>query len=259
MTSLEGQLSSAWTSDLFMRVLSSQGRKQVTCVFRAGPPWTNSHTVAATILVWTAVILNSSETSGPLSNGSSLEVYIKIFWSWKGGFARTPSNPPCLRAWARSLCYWGNNRFVWWKTSSACQHTTYLPHLGPDVIWLHKSWLDEDKFELSSKTKSELSDPVCFRTYLFHHCTSKFSQQYYIHNHDSAIKIVVISIQIRNVTSHIIGYNIAALCAPQHEVECLAVIKEQWLSDIHTCQSPTEPFMVFTNFVEIRYIPQNFL
>ena len=43
---------------------------------------------------------------------------------------------------------------------------------------------------------------------------------------------------------------------PQHEVEYLlliVVIKEQWLSDIHTVSSPTEPFMVFTNFVEIRY------
>ena len=43
---------------------------------------------------------------------------------------------------------------IWDMTSSGC-----------------KNWLDEDKFELSSKTKSELSDPVCFRTYLFHHCT----------------------------------------------------------------------------------------
>ena len=45
------------------------------------------------------VVLNSSETSGPLSNGRilklcSLEVYIKSFGGQIGGFARTPSSPP---------------------------------------------------------------------------------------------------------------------------------------------------------------------
>ena len=35
----------------------------------------NSHSVAATRLVWTAVILNSSETSGPLLNGRILKMY----------------------------------------------------------------------------------------------------------------------------------------------------------------------------------------
>ena len=56
-------------------------------------------TVAATRLVWTAVILNSSETSGPLSNGRilkmcSLEVYIKSFGSQKGGSLEPPRTPP---------------------------------------------------------------------------------------------------------------------------------------------------------------------
>ena len=83
--------------------------------------------------------------------------------------------------WAtRSLCCGGNNSFFGWKTSwnsPACQYTIYPPHLEPDIIWLHKSWLDKNKFELSSKTKSELSDPAFSRTYLFHCCTSKSSQQ----------------------------------------------------------------------------------
>jgi len=53
--------------------------------------------IAATRLAWTAVILNSCETtSGPLSNGRALKMcsVYKIFWRPKGGFARTPSNPP---------------------------------------------------------------------------------------------------------------------------------------------------------------------
>ena len=58
------------------------------------------NTVAATRA---AVILNCNETSGPHSNGIGyLKVHFrgvyKIFWRSKGGFARTPSNPPCLRA-----------------------------------------------------------------------------------------------------------------------------------------------------------------
>ena len=68
-------------------------------MFRAGRPGTNSHTVAATRLVWAAVILNSSETSGPLLNGRilkmySLEVYIKSFGGQKGGSLEPPRTPP---------------------------------------------------------------------------------------------------------------------------------------------------------------------
>ena len=80
----------------------------------------------------------------------------------------------------------------------------------------------------------------------------------------NAIKIVVLSTytadtvweytkQIKNETSYTIGYNTTLLAAAQPEVECLAVIKEQWLSDIQTISSSTEPFMVFTNFAELRY------
>ena len=58
-----------------MCVLSSQQWKQLTCAFRSGPLWTN---LAATGLVWTAVIVNSSKTSGPFSNSRALME--KIFW-----------------------------------------------------------------------------------------------------------------------------------------------------------------------------------
>ena len=45
------------------------------------------------------MILNSSETSGPLSNGRilkmcSLEVYIKSFGGQKGGSLEPPRTPP---------------------------------------------------------------------------------------------------------------------------------------------------------------------
>ena len=53
--------------------------------------------VAATRLA--TVILSSSETSGPLSNGRmlkicSLEVYIKSFGAQKGGSLEPPRTPP---------------------------------------------------------------------------------------------------------------------------------------------------------------------
>ena len=53
--------------------------------------------------------------------------------------------------------------------------------------------------------------------------------------------------------NYTIGKNTALMGVPQHEVECLAVIKEQWLSDIRTVSSPSEPFMVFTSFAELHY------
>ena len=59
--------------------------------------------IAATRLAWTAVILNSSETtSGPLPNGRALKmyytvkaVYIKSFGGQKGGSSE-PLEPPPL-------------------------------------------------------------------------------------------------------------------------------------------------------------------
>ena len=54
------------------------------------------------------------------------------------------------------------------------------------------------------------------------------------------------------ITSYTTGNSTASLAAPQLEVECLAVIKEQWLSDIQTVSSSTEPFMVFTNFTQLH-------
>ena len=65
------------------------------------------------------------------------------------------------------------------------------------------------------------------------------------------------------ITSYTTGNSTASLAMPQLEVECLTVIKEQWLSDIHTVAAPPlnllwstqtlhnfvmvdEPFMAFT-------------
>ena len=39
------------------------------------------------------------------------------------------------------------------------------------------------------------------------------------------------------ITSYTTGNSTASLGTPRLEVECLAVIKEQWLSDIHTVSS----------------------
>ena len=100
MTSLEGQLSSARTSDLFMHVYSraSFHRSSVNS-FRARFVLVlheQTH-IAVTRLVCTAVILDSSETRRPLSNGRTLKMYsCKIFWRSKAGFERTPRTPPLL-------------------------------------------------------------------------------------------------------------------------------------------------------------------
>ena len=71
-------------------------------LYRAGLPSANSHSVAATRLVWTAVILNNSETSGPLLNGRihkmySLKVYIKSFGGQNGGSSNPPRTSPAYR------------------------------------------------------------------------------------------------------------------------------------------------------------------
>ena len=103
--SLEGQLSSIRTRDLFMHlfthvftyVLSSQQCKQLTRMCHAGLPWMNSHSVAAIRLVCTSVIFNNSETSGPLLNGRIQNVHFrgvyKIFWRSKGGSSEPPRTP----------------------------------------------------------------------------------------------------------------------------------------------------------------------
>ena len=83
--------------------------------FRAGLLWTNSHTrLQQSRLVWTAVILNSSETSWSLSNGRilkicSLAVYIKSFGGQKGGSLELPQTPPpclrgCILSWNTATC-----------------------------------------------------------------------------------------------------------------------------------------------------------
>ena len=66
--------------------------------------------IAAIKLVWTAVILNGNEVSGPITSGRALKMYswalYKIFRDQKGGFERTSSNtpPPCLWACMSSNC-----------------------------------------------------------------------------------------------------------------------------------------------------------
>ena len=52
------------------------------------------------------------------------------------------------------------------------------------------------------------------------------------------------------ITSYTTGNSTASLGTPQLKVECLAVIKEQWLSDIHTV-SLTEPLQTLHNFVKV--------
>ena len=121
------------------------------------------------------------------------------------------------------------------------------------------------KINLSCPAKLNLSCPTLYalgHTYFILALQSPLDNIKY--TRDSAIKIVVISTytgdtiweytkQIRNVSSYTIGKNTTLMGVPQPGVECLAVIKEQWLSDIHTVSSPTEPFMVFTNFAELHY------
>ena len=114
----------------------------VTRAFRAGPRWTNSHTVAASRLVWTAVILNSSETSGPLSNGRvlkmcGLEVYIKSFGGQKGGSLEPPRTPPLPTGLTCQIQFHGalraRNAHLQFMTSP---HGVGLPGSG---VRLHKA------------------------------------------------------------------------------------------------------------------------
>ena len=107
-----GELSSTWNScaRIYARVLSSQQRKPLMGVSQGAY-------IAATKLVW-----NGSEASEPLANGRALKKCIarqciKSFGGQKGGFAWTPSNPPCLRAWISTA-----NRFILYQL--------YLMYLG---------------------------------------------------------------------------------------------------------------------------------
>ena len=102
---------------------------------------------------------------------------------------------------------------------------------------------------MSCPAKLNLSRPTLYalgHTYFIVALQSPLNNLKY--THENAIKIVVLSTytgetvweytkQIKNVTSYTIGYNTTLLAAPQPEVECLAVIKEQWLSDIQTVSS----------------------
>ena len=140
VTSLEGQLSSARTSNLFTHVFT----RVLSRVYCAGLPWTNSHSVAATRLVWTAVILNNSETSGPLLNGRvlkmySLEVYIKSFGGEKGGSSEPPRTPPA----------YGPDYNCWYSHFTYCTNSnkTLANHIWVQkwhillVCWLQTQWV----------------------------------------------------------------------------------------------------------------------
>ena len=69
------------------------------------------------------------------------------------------------------------------------------------------------------------------------------------------------------ITSYTTSNSTASLGTPQLEVECLAVIKEQWLSDIQTVSSSMwssqtlhnfvmvdEPFMAFTLILKLTNV-----
>ena len=55
------------------------------------------------------MILSSIEATGPLLNIGHLKCTVKqclkSFWRPKGGFKRTPSNPPCLRACVQTVAH----------------------------------------------------------------------------------------------------------------------------------------------------------
>ena len=106
ITSLEGQLSSAWTCDVFThifthvftRVLSSQQRKQLTRSYRAGHLWTNSYSCNQTRLGSGDSQYNSGRLVDHFQTAGHLKCTVKrCIWNLlkiKRGFERTPSNPP---------------------------------------------------------------------------------------------------------------------------------------------------------------------
>ena len=113
-----GKFSSAWNSDLFThvftRVLSSQHRwcpsyiiydhSCINCLFARSLLVLHEQTgcIAANKLVWTVVILNGSETSGPVTSDRALAGRYIIFLRQKGGSSEPPRTPPPhprLRAW----------------------------------------------------------------------------------------------------------------------------------------------------------------
>ena len=75
--STTGELSSTLSGNLFMHVFSSQQCKPHTQPFLIHPLVLYKRTgcIASTKLILTAVILNCSEASGPLTNGSALKRY----------------------------------------------------------------------------------------------------------------------------------------------------------------------------------------
>ena len=75
MTSLVTQLVNSRAPEIaiYVRTYLGSGVKQLTCTF--AQVFHEQTRIAATRLVLTAVILNSTEASGPISNGRALKMY----------------------------------------------------------------------------------------------------------------------------------------------------------------------------------------
>ena len=99
---LEGQLLSAWTGNLLPHLEDNSQAPELTIYLhmylRVSYHRSGVNSMAVTRLVWTAVILNSSGTSGPLSNGRtqkmySYAVYIKFLVVQRVGSSEPPRTP----------------------------------------------------------------------------------------------------------------------------------------------------------------------
>ena len=89
-----GELSSAWNSDLFTKVLLSHQLRLLTHAFQ-NPSWTNRGTgIAASKLIWTAVILNSSDASGLFIIVEELARWCLKSFGGQRGVRANPLEPP---------------------------------------------------------------------------------------------------------------------------------------------------------------------
>ena len=102
MTAIEEQLVNSRAPDIaiyfrtYLCVALAAASTVYASAFGVGPLGTR---IAATRLAWTAVILNSSETSGLVGHlKCTIAVYIKSFGGQKGGSSEPPRTPPRLQA-----------------------------------------------------------------------------------------------------------------------------------------------------------------
>ena len=83
-------------------------------------------------LVWTAVIFNSIEATGPISNDRALKMYSQVvrinFWGGgqKGDLSKpTQTTPPCLLAWIPLIiypCCLSTHCHAYWKYTPEFRH-----------------------------------------------------------------------------------------------------------------------------------------